>query len=157
MRTDFWHSIPLSPSSTQQGKPAVIIMNSAHLVGHEDEGKRLLTVLQQRAEKWASAGTATFIFTSNDYFIYDLLRRNSNRMDTLTFKDLSQKQSLEVVSSQRVRDWRIHSLTDLSHPPDPTPAAILSRTILVRRPSLSQRSGPRCRLPDQRRSSCASQ
>lgn len=73
-------------------------MNGAHLLGSDEEGTKILTVLQQRAEKWASAGTCTFVFTSNDYFIYDLLRRHSNRMDTMTFKDLSKKQSLQVVS-----------------------------------------------------------
>lgn len=66
---------------------------------------QILTVLQQRAEKWASAGTATFVFTSNDYFIYDMLRRHSNRMDILTFKDLNRKQSLKVLKSCREQYW----------------------------------------------------
>lgn len=80
-------------------------MNAAHLIGQEEEGVKLLHVLQQRAEKWASAGTATFLFTSNDYFVYDVLRRHSNRMDTLTFKDLNRAQSLEVLRSCRQQYW----------------------------------------------------
>ncbi|CAD6886831.1 unnamed protein product [Tilletia laevis] len=84
----------------KQGKPAVIIMNNAHLLRDED-GERLLTVFQQRAEKWASAGVATFVFVSQDYFIYDILRRNSNRMDTLTVKDLSRDQAIEVLRGCR--------------------------------------------------------
>ncbi|CAO1620819.1 unnamed protein product [Sympodiomycopsis kandeliae] len=87
------------------GRPAIIIMNNSHLLGQEDEGTKLLAVLQQRAEKWASAGTATFVFTSHDYYIYNLLRRNSNRMDTLTFKDLSRRQSMQVLKSCRYQYW----------------------------------------------------
>lgn len=80
-------------------------MNATHLLGEGDEAMQILTVLQQRAEKWASAGTATFVFTSNDYFVYDVMRRHSNRMDTLTFKDLNRKQSLDVLRSCRQQYW----------------------------------------------------
>jgi len=84
----------------RSGKPAVIVMNSAHLLRDED-GEKLLTVFQQRAEKWASAGVATFVFVSQDYSVYDILRRNSNRMDTLTVKDLSRDQAIEVLRGCR--------------------------------------------------------
>lgn len=93
------------------GRPAVIVMNAAHLLMQgEDESANedaleILTVLQQRAERWASAGTCTFVITSNDYRIYDALRRHSNRMDTLTFRDLSRRQSLAVLRDCRRQYW----------------------------------------------------
>ncbi|KAE8266733.1 hypothetical protein A4X09_0g5617 [Tilletia walkeri] len=82
------------------GKPAVMVINNAHLLRDED-GEKLLTVFQQRAEKWASAGVATFVFVSQDYIVYDILRRNSNRMDTLTVKDLSRDQAFDVLRGCR--------------------------------------------------------
>uniref|UniRef100_V5GUS2 AAA protein C-terminal winged helix domain-containing protein n=2 Tax=Kalmanozyma brasiliensis (strain GHG001) TaxID=1365824 RepID=V5GUS2_KALBG len=87
------------------GKPAIIVMNSAHLLPRDDEGTKLLHIFQQRAEKWASAGTATFVFTSADYWVYDVLRKASNRMDTLSFRDLTRRQSINVLSGCRKQYW----------------------------------------------------
>ncbi len=87
------------------GKPAIIVMNSAHLLPRDDEGTKLLHIFQQRAEKWASAGTATFVFTTADYWVYDVLRKASNRMDTLSFRDLTRRQSINVLSGCRKQYW----------------------------------------------------
>ncbi|TKY90031.1 hypothetical protein EX895_000029 [Sporisorium graminicola] len=87
------------------GKPAIIVMNSAHLLPRDEEGTKLLHIFQQRAEKWASAGTATFVFTSADYWVYDVLRKASNRMDTLSFRDLTRRQSINVLRGCRKQYW----------------------------------------------------
>ncbi|PWN52181.1 hypothetical protein IE53DRAFT_312605 [Violaceomyces palustris] len=87
------------------GKPSIIVMNSAHLLPRDDEGTKLLHIFQQRAEKWASAGTATFVFTTADYWVYDILRKASNRMDTLSFKDLTREQSINVLKGCRKQYW----------------------------------------------------
>ncbi|KAI3481503.1 hypothetical protein L1887_56050 [Cichorium endivia] len=87
------------------GKPAIIVMNSAHLLPRDEEGTKLLHIFQQRAEKWASAGTATFVFTTADYWVYDVLRKASNRMDTLSFRDLSRRQSINVLRGCRKQYW----------------------------------------------------
>ncbi|KAN0066559.1 hypothetical protein ACQY0O_000653 [Thecaphora frezii] len=87
------------------GKPAIIVMNSAHLLPRDEDGTKLLHIFQQRAEKWASAGTATFIITTADYWVYDVLRKASNRMDTLSFKDLTRKQSINVLRGCRKQYW----------------------------------------------------
>ncbi|KIS71564.1 uncharacterized protein UMAG_12107 [Mycosarcoma maydis] len=87
------------------GKPAIIVMNSAHLLPRDEEGTKLLHIFQQRAEKWASAGTATFVFTTADYWVYDVLRKASNRMDTLSFRDLTRRQSINVLRGCRKQYW----------------------------------------------------
>jgi hypothetical protein len=86
---------------TSKGRPAIIIMNAAHLLPQDDDGKKLLQLFQQRAEKWASSGVCTFVFTSNDYWVYDILRKNSNRMDTLSVKDLCRSQAIDVLHKCR--------------------------------------------------------
>jgi hypothetical protein len=47
--------------SKRAGRPAVIVMNSAHLLPKDGDGHIILSLFQQRAEKWSSAGTATFV------------------------------------------------------------------------------------------------
>ncbi|UZJ51834.1 hypothetical protein CBS101457_001154 [Exobasidium rhododendri] len=89
--------------SQRAGRPAVIVMNSAHLLPNDGDGQIILSLFQQRAEKWASAGTATFVITSNDYWVFDVLRKNSNRMDTLTFTDLNRCQAIETL--RRCREF----------------------------------------------------
>lgn len=91
--------------SNRTNRPAVIIMNSAHLLPQDPDGKIILTLFQQRAEKWASAGLATFIFIAQDYFVYDILRKNSVRMDTLTFTDLTRSQALDALKKCRQFYW----------------------------------------------------
>lgn len=85
----------------KKGRPAVIVMNAAHLLPKGDEGTKILHLFQQRAEKWAASGVATFVFTSNDYWIYDALRKNSNRMDTLSMKDLTRVQAVDTLHKCR--------------------------------------------------------
>ncbi|PWN45351.1 hypothetical protein IE81DRAFT_285604 [Ceraceosorus guamensis] len=91
--------------ATNRSRPAVIIMNSAHLLPRDEDGIKMLQLFQQRAERWASAGCATIVFTSNDYWVYDTLRKNSNRMDTLTFKDLSRTQAMRALAECREQYW----------------------------------------------------
>lgn len=97
------------------GRPAVIVMNNAHLLPRDEEGNKLLHLFQQRAEKWASAGVATFVFTSADYWVYDVLRKASNRMDTLTVKDLSRAQAYNVLRSCRKEYYGEAAAAELSN------------------------------------------
>ncbi|KDN36830.1 hypothetical protein K437DRAFT_229516 [Tilletiaria anomala UBC 951] len=89
----------------REGKPAIIIMNNCQLLPREEEGFKLLHLFQQRAERWAANGTATFVFISDDYFVFDALRKASVRMDTLTFRDLTRAQSLDVLRKLRQQYW----------------------------------------------------
>jgi hypothetical protein len=60
---------------------------------------------------WASNGAATFVFISDDYFVFDALRKASVRMDTLTIKDLTRAQSVDALRKLRQQYWGdAHSL-----------------------------------------------
>ncbi len=110
------------------GKPTIIVMNNCQLLPRDENGTSLLRLFQQRAERellayaparsprtcltnfnpisgWASTGACTFVFVSNDYFVYDVLRKSSVRMDTLTFKDLTRKQSVDALRKLREYYW----------------------------------------------------
>ena len=95
----------LTRRQRKTGKPAVIVMNNCQLLPREDEGYRLLHLFQQRAERWAANGAATFVFISDDYFVYDVLRKAAVRMDTMTFKDLTRSQALDSLYKLRERYW----------------------------------------------------
>ena len=51
-----------------------------HLFGNDPEGIALVHQLQQRAEAWAEAGILTMIFTTDDYWPYETMKKNASRL-----------------------------------------------------------------------------
>jgi dihydroorotase-like cyclic amidohydrolase len=51
-----------------------------HLFGNDPEGIALVQQLQQRAEAWAEAGILTMIFTTDDYWPYETMKKNASRL-----------------------------------------------------------------------------
>lgn len=85
----------------REGRPAVIIMSAAHQIPDDDEGHAILRSFQQRAERWAANGTATFVFLSDDYRVYKAMRKAGVRMDTVTVRDLNREQSFNALRRMR--------------------------------------------------------
>ncbi|KAF2757983.1 hypothetical protein EJ05DRAFT_373440 [Pseudovirgaria hyperparasitica] len=83
--------------------PLVLIINSAHLLRDDEDGKDLLELIQQRAEQWAAASLATVVFNSDDYWVYERLKQNATRMEIHPIKDLPKDQALQALRSYRVR------------------------------------------------------
>lgn len=67
-----------------KGRPLVIIINSLHLLRDDDDGRDLLELLQQRAEQWAASNLVTMIFNSDDYWVYERLKKLATRMEVTT-------------------------------------------------------------------------
>ncbi|ODV89372.1 hypothetical protein CANCADRAFT_138986 [Tortispora caseinolytica NRRL Y-17796] len=86
-------------------KPLVIIISGMHLIRHNDDGQDLVELLQQKAETLASSGLATVIFNSNDYWVYQRLKRLSTRLEVLNIRDLPLSQACDVLKSRRKRYW----------------------------------------------------
>jgi len=57
-----------------------IIGLDIHLFGNDPEGIALVQQLQQRAEAWAEAGILSMIFTTDDYWPYETMKKNASRL-----------------------------------------------------------------------------
>ncbi|GMG25948.1 unnamed protein product [Aspergillus oryzae] len=72
------------------GRPLVLVINDIHHIQDDTEnGRRLLTLLQQRAESWAAGELLTVVFTSDEYRTSDLLRLHAARMNVLNVRDIT--------------------------------------------------------------------
>ncbi|CCG84362.1 protein of unknown function [Taphrina deformans PYCC 5710] len=84
-------------------KPLVMIFNNMHLIQDDKDGNALLELLQQRAESFASSGLMTFIFNSDEYWIYERMKQNGRRMELLPITDLPKAQALKAFADYRAR------------------------------------------------------
>ena len=83
--------------------PLVLVVNSAHLIRDDDDGTDLLELMQQRAEQWAAAGLITMVFNSDDYWVYERLKRYATRMEILQVLDLPKKRAMTALARYRAR------------------------------------------------------
>ncbi|KAL3470838.1 hypothetical protein BJX99DRAFT_238661 [Aspergillus californicus] len=81
--------------------PLVLIINSAHMVRDDNEGQDLLEMIQQRAEQWAASNLVTTVFNSDDYWVYERLKRYATRMETITVADLPKAQAKAALKRHR--------------------------------------------------------
>ena len=81
--------------------PLVLVVNSAHLIRNNDDGNDLIELMQQRAEQWAAAGLITMVFNSDDYWVYERLKRYATRMEVLQILDLPKKRAMSALARYR--------------------------------------------------------
>lgn len=97
-------------------KPLVMIINNAHLIRDDESGQHLIELLQQKAEALSGSGLVTMIFNSDDYWVYERLKKLGTRLDVITIKDLSRKESLEVLRKSRRQNFKEElSLAEANH------------------------------------------
>ncbi|KAL2827081.1 hypothetical protein BDW59DRAFT_171607 [Aspergillus cavernicola] len=96
----------------RKGKaPLVLIINSTHLVRDDDSGQDLLEMIQQRAEQWAASNLVTTVFNSDDYWVYERLKRYATRMETIPVADLPKAQAKAALKRHR-KDYSGEVLSD---------------------------------------------
>lgn len=83
--------------------PLVLIMNCTHLIRDDDDGRDLLEMMQQRAEQWAASNLATIVFNSDDYWVYERLKRYATRMEVVPVLDLPKDRALKALEKYRRR------------------------------------------------------
>ncbi|EEH36755.2 hypothetical protein PAAG_07173 [Paracoccidioides lutzii Pb01] len=83
------------------GRPLVLIVNSTHLVRDDEDGRDLLEMIQQRAEQWAASNLVTMIFNSDDYWVYERLKRYATRMEIIPVPDLPKNQAMIALRQYR--------------------------------------------------------
>ena len=96
--------------------PLVLIMNCTHLIRDNDDGRDLLEMMQQRAEQWAASNLVTMIFNSDDYWVYERLKRYATRMEVVPVLDLPKDRAIAALQKYRARYFpeQKHSLEILA-------------------------------------------
>jgi hypothetical protein len=85
------------------GRPLILIVNSMHLLRGNEQGQDLLELLQQRSEQWAASNLVTVVFNSDDYWVYERLKRYATRMHVLPIMDLGKPAAMQALKNYRVR------------------------------------------------------
>ena len=83
--------------------PLVLIVNCAHLIRDDLDGNDLIELMQQRAEQWAAANLVTMIFNSDDYWVYERLKRYATRMEVIPILDLPKSLAIPALQKYRAK------------------------------------------------------
>jgi hypothetical protein len=89
-------------SQSKKG-PLIVIVNCTHLIRDNEDGNDLIELMQQRAEAWAAANLVTMIFNSDDYWVYERLKRYATRMEVIPILDLSKGMAIAALSRYRAK------------------------------------------------------
>lgn len=81
--------------------PMVMVINCTHLIRDDSDGRDLIELIQQRAESWAASNLVTFVFNSDDYWVYERLKRYATRMEVITVRDLPKPKALAALANFR--------------------------------------------------------
>ena len=85
--------------------PLVLIIQSTHLIRDDHDGQDLLEMIQQRAEQWAAANLITVVFNSDDYWVYERLKRLSTRMEVMPILDLPKDRAISTLAQHRQKHF----------------------------------------------------
>lgn len=83
--------------SGESDRPLVIIINNSHLIKENEEGVKLLELLQQKAESLSGNELATLVFNSDDYWVYEKLKRLGTRLELINVRDFSRQETVNVL------------------------------------------------------------
>lgn len=105
----------------QLRNPMVVIINNCHLIRNDEEGVKLLELLQQKAESLAGAGLVTMLFNLDDYWVYEKLKKLGTRLELINVRDFNRAQTLSLLKFIRSRflpekplnDEQCHQVYDL--------------------------------------------
>ncbi|KAI0462788.1 hypothetical protein LJB42_003589 [Komagataella kurtzmanii] len=88
-----------------QEKPLIIVINNTHLIKDDEEGNKLIELLQQKAESLSGSGLATMIFNSDDYWVYERMKQLSTRLEVINFNDLGREDTIKVLKAARMKHY----------------------------------------------------
>ncbi|KAG7665148.1 uncharacterized protein J8A68_001204 [[Candida] subhashii] len=84
-------------------KPLIMIINNAHLIKENEEGVKLLELLQQKAEHLSGSGLLTMIFNSDDYWVYEKLKQLGTRLELINVRDFNRNETVNALKFVRHR------------------------------------------------------
>lgn len=85
------------------GRPLILIINQAHLIRDDEDGRDLLELIQQRAEQWAASNLATIIINSDKYWVFERLKQYATRMEVHQIKDLTKDRAMQALRNYRMK------------------------------------------------------
>ncbi|KAF9741931.1 hypothetical protein PMIN03_012598 [Paraphaeosphaeria minitans] len=88
------------------GRPLVLIINQAHLITDNDDGRYLIELIQQRAEQWAASNLATVIINTDKYWVYERLKHHATRMEVTQVSDLPKDRAMQALKNYRMKYWK---------------------------------------------------
>lgn len=94
-------------------KPFIIIINNSHLIKENEEGIKLLELLQQKAESLSGSELVTIIFNSDDYWVYEKLKRLGTRLELINVRDFNRTQTVSVLKFIRNKYYPASKNPDL--------------------------------------------
>ncbi|KAI3403390.2 hypothetical protein KGF56_003811 [Candida oxycetoniae] len=84
-------------------RPLILIINNAHLIKENEEGVKLLELLQQKAEALSGSGLLTMIFNSDDYWVYEKLKQLGTRLELINVRDFNRYETINALKFIRHR------------------------------------------------------
>lgn len=95
-------------------RPLIMIINNAHLIKENEEGIKLIELLQQKAESLSGSGLMTMIFNSDDYWVYEKLKKLGTRLELVNVRDFNRFETLKSLKFIREKHFPSHKFPDLS-------------------------------------------
>lgn len=89
--------VALRRVSKKVGRPLVVIINNAHLIKDNEEGMKLVELLQQKAESMSGLGLVTMIFNLDDYWVYEKLKKLGTRLELVNVRDFSRRETVNAL------------------------------------------------------------
>lgn len=86
-------------------RPLIMIINNAHLIKENEEGVKLLELLQQKAECLSGSGLLTMIFNSDDYWVYEKLKQLGTRLELINVHDFNRDETVHALKFVRHRHF----------------------------------------------------
>jgi hypothetical protein len=87
------------------GRPLILIINQAHLIRDDENGRDLIELIQQRAEQWAASNLVTVIINSDKYWVYERLKQHATRMEVTQVSDLPKHRAMQALRNYRMKYW----------------------------------------------------
>ncbi|KAF2746641.1 hypothetical protein M011DRAFT_487058 [Sporormia fimetaria CBS 119925] len=88
------------------GRPLILIINQAHLIRDDEDGRDLIELIQQRAEQWAASNLATVIINSDKYWVYEKLKQHATRMEVTQVSDLPKDRAMQALRNYRMKYFK---------------------------------------------------
>lgn len=87
------------------GSPLIFVINNAHLIRDDADGINLVELLQQKAETLSGSGLVTMIFNSDDYWLYERLKKLGTRLEVVNVRDLNKVDLIDLLRLSRGKNF----------------------------------------------------